>query len=224
MPIDIDFEWKRDESGYDIVTGKGATAFEVGAGGQLGNPRQMPERQIVPRGGPLVLTPPLSPDLYLVFARSARSEDGLLEFVRQHGPLNQHGNSSRGESVPEGLDVAAQMRELLARNEKPAKLLDDEICVNIDLVIGTDPISETPKLKYRVENLLAALWVQCAEAVTQGTSFRECEYCGALFKRGLGAGRREDSKYCTPAHRIAHNSRKRGKKSAADAGSARSNG
>jgi hypothetical protein len=210
MAIQIDFQWRRDAAGYDIVDGYGDTAFDVDQHGQLSNPRPVRERRIVPRSRKFVPCPPLSPDLCMAFAGLARDEAKLLQFVEQHGPLTQMGNSNLGESVSEDLKTAAQMRELLfqAQGNRPSVELNS---FNVELAIGHDRSLGTT-IKYRVDELQDALWIQCAAANTSGTTFRDCAYCGALFKAGLGTGRRQDAKYCSDAHRLAHHSKMRGMK------------
>lgn len=214
MPIEIDFEWQRDEAGYDLVMGDGPTDFDVVDGHPV-NPRPTQELRIVRRGGRLVPCPPLNPDLYLVFARSAHDEEGLLEFVKRHGPLSQGGNR-RGESAADGIEAAAQMRYLLVqvKGQENPQFSDEIECSDVDILIGNDPLTGKFQIKYHVSSLKDALWIQCAEAVCGGKGFRQCDRCGTLFRTGPGTGRREDSKYCSDTCRISFNSKNRSKKAA----------
>lgn len=53
----------------------------------------------------------------------------------------------------------------------------------------------------RPQNLLAALWIQFARAVTEELQMRQCEFCGEYFQVGPGASR-EDAKYCKDVCRV----------------------
>jgi hypothetical protein len=52
------------------------------------------------------------------------------------------------------------------------------------------------------DNLLAAMWLQCARVLTDNPSFRACENCGKWFELSSDA-RRSDTKYCSDKCKVA---------------------
>jgi hypothetical protein len=57
------------------------------------------------------------------------------------------------------------------------------------------------RLVFTPPNLLAALWLQFAQALTGDCQLKECEGCGKYFLRGPGANRRDGAKTCRDACR-----------------------
>lgn len=52
------------------------------------------------------------------------------------------------------------------------------------------------------DSLLAAMWLQCARALTENPTFKSCERCGKWFELAPGA-RRKTSKYCSERCKVA---------------------
>ena len=52
------------------------------------------------------------------------------------------------------------------------------------------------------DTLLAAMWLQCARALTENPTFKACEHCGKWFELAPGA-RRKNSKYCSVRCKVA---------------------
>jgi hypothetical protein len=51
------------------------------------------------------------------------------------------------------------------------------------------------RITFRPKNLLSAIWIQFAQAITEELKMRRCEYCGKYFQVGPGAAR-EDARFC----------------------------
>lgn len=52
------------------------------------------------------------------------------------------------------------------------------------------------------DNLLGAMWLQCARALTDNPVFKECEHCGKWFELSPD-NRRKQSKYCSDRCKVA---------------------
>ncbi len=78
----------------------------------------------------------------------------------------------------------------------------DALRREINLRLAEAPIvpEVRQRLTYRPPNLLAAMWLQLAEAVAGGFDFYSCDACGKFFQRGQG-GRRTDATTCSNACR-----------------------
>jgi hypothetical protein len=68
--------------------------------------------------------------------------------------------------------------------------------------IRTNPVltwttagGDQQRLVFKPSNLLAAMWLQFAQAVTERLGVKQCLYCGEYFQVGPGA-RREDARFC----------------------------
>src|SRR5215472_885580 len=104
-----DFTWHRDPKGYRLVRSKA----KPGPGQSvLERPSSaIQPARIVRNGGELRPYRPLrSPDLFCRFYSMATSEEGLMEFVEQFGPLTNEGLRGKGEHVPRIIDAAQSMR------------------------------------------------------------------------------------------------------------------
>jgi hypothetical protein len=235
MAITIDFQWERDEAGYDLIPAERpdslASIMLDSAEGQLSPwpgqscpypPRLSPAR-IARRGGKLVTYRPLGKielnRLFHVFAATARSETGLLDFVTRFGPLTKLGHYQgplkAGEDVRVGLFWAGFMDDLLRC--KPAERIkyfrkqgqDGMQCTSAKISVTVNETTGQPQLQLKVDTLLDALLLQFGEALSTGHNLRRCDYCGQWFEVGAGTTRRADAKFCSDEHRIAFNSRRR---------------
>ena len=71
------------------------------------------------------------------------------------------------------------------------------------------------RIIFKPSNLLAAMWIQFAQAITEELQMRQCESCGEYFQVGPGAAR-EDARFCKDVCRVrAWVKRKNEQKSAA---------
>ena len=62
----------------------------------------------------------------------------------------------------------------------------------------------SPSLHIVPVNLMEALWLQFAQAVSANTQLRRCVWCSTWFVFGTGTGRRKSGHYCTERCRKAH--------------------
>jgi hypothetical protein len=232
----VDFRWFRDpfESGWHLT--KGVPALPVPTGpvdpreeaGTLalaiytvGVPRQ-PAR-IVYRGNGLQPYRPLDHfprKLFETFSNVASSED-LLTFVKRFGPLTHEGIDGRGDNVEHVLPHARQMKLLIeacrrGRRQDIAVILGPKGVPLADAPIGDvrvepifDPATGTLKLRFVPKNLLNAIWFKLGEWLGGEPNLADCPHCGKTFERGGATGVRKDARYCSEAHRIAFNSKKR---------------
>lgn len=67
-----------------------------------------------------------------------------------------------------------------------------------------------PALYIAPNNLLSAMWLQFAQAISLNTEFRKCLHCPAWFSFGPGTNRRKTAFYCSArCRRAAHRSREK---------------
>jgi hypothetical protein len=201
MPdLTFDFTWYKDAKGYRLIPPKspkrrpGQSILDVRAS-------DIQPARIVRNGGALQSYRPLEyPRLFIRFIDTAKSENGVLEFVERFGPLTHDGLQRDGDVVPAVIDQAENMSQAL-RGQIIAMPLNQLIAS-----IVTD--NGRMRLKVRPACLLDALWLQLAQAKSV-TNFRECLHCHGPFIAGGGADRRADAKFCSDECRIEFNSRKR---------------
>lgn len=197
----IEFEWCHDPEGYRLV--------EADSG--------RPQR-IVGGGGPPVFHRPLDKTrtLFLVFARSAVTAAGVLQFIQQYGPLTRQG-LIEGESVPAVIREAQKMADLLGyyypgRRSRARRLALPYVRLGtIDAYLELETRTKRPQLELSPSDLLAGLWLQLAEEMSQGMRIHQCKHCGTWFEAGPATGRRGDAEYCSREHQIKFNSLKRRK-------------
>ena len=209
----LDFEWERDEAGYDLVDG-------------------VSPRRIVRRHGRLVNSRPLekTDDLVQLFILAAKTEEGLLDFYTRFGPLTKQGHSRSGEEASYGMWLAKSMDDLLNASPqerldilrsspssywsllRPTRRWEGINCAITEIKLVADPVTGTPRLKFFVKTLEEALLLQFAQSIAGERDMRTCTYCGVWFDAGPGTGRRADAKFCSDEHRIAFNSQKRTKR------------
>jgi hypothetical protein len=214
MDLFIDFEWRKDPAGYDLVAEEPTNPDpELTLLERYGRPQR-----VVPRSEPAgwsAFRPfrgPYKP--YIEFAK-VRTPDDLLNFVRRFGPLTEHGLSLLGEEVPYALQHAEAFRSWCVSNVSKAsrkKVLDlmSAKSVVFARLEASIIIDEHGKIRLSVlpKSLLVALWLQLVEALS-GTTISSCQFCGAPFETGPGKGRRLNSKYCSKDHHALANSLKR---------------
>ena len=224
--LSIDFEWSVDEAGYDWVPdgpvdGPADPNEELSGIELLSAIGGKPIRadRIRRRGGKLRTYRPfegIDRMLFRNFASQARNPDGLLEFVRQFGPMTQEGNRG-GEPADIGLGAAAGMAELLqVHSGKPGNWFSsyarkELYWSRMDVKIARNPMTGRPQFRFIPATFLNALWLELGQFLTSEAQLRNCRQCGVWFPTGPGTGRRADAKFCSDDHRIIFNSLKRGR-------------
>jgi hypothetical protein len=105
------------------------------------------------------------------------------------------GYASRFGSSPHESEIEAaavfQLIFMLNRGLNPGARLE----------LAYDPIRKKTKLRYVPIDLLACLWLQLAETISENKRHRQCPGCGNWFEIGGGRGR-TDKKYCGDACRM----------------------
>jgi hypothetical protein len=202
MPdLTFDFKWYKHVRGYRLVPAKLHRGSVLGA-----QPDDIEPAKIVPEGGPLQSYRPFakSENLFELFVRRAKSEEGVLEFVKNFGPLTHDGLRKGGEVVQDIIDAAEEMSGVL-RGHIIATTLSP-----LKVSIITDD-ERRLRLKISPQCLLDALWLQLAQ-VSGSASFRECWNCSEPFVAGVKGNRRGDAKFCSDKCRIEFNSLQRSRK------------
>ncbi len=223
----IDFEWWRDDAGYDYVpAAPGAPHGSIEDAladllplGQGGEPNR--RDRIVCRGGELVSYRPFEHTggmLHRIFAARGNSVEGLLEFYTRFGPLTQQGfDPNCGEDIRFAVSSATAMHDVVSNSPQDraqyfARFGDKGLAWSrIDVALAFNPLTGKPQFRLTPPTLINALWLELGQSLSSDASIRNCLHCGGWFEAGPGAGRREDAKFCCDAHRIAFNSRKRGR-------------
>jgi hypothetical protein len=157
-------------------------------------------------------------DLFLIFARTANTAEGLLSFIQTYGPLTYLGNS-QGELIDDLIIHAGGMRGLIdsisSHAKRPALEGDYDVAPGstFNAVVVWDLIAKNYRWELRPSTLLDGLYLQLGEAITRGAQIGKCAHCGDWFEAGQGTGRRAGAKFCSDDHKIAYHSlrRSRGK-------------
>jgi hypothetical protein len=204
MPdLTFDFKWYRHAGGYRLVPAKAIRHKSI----LNARPDDIQPARIVPNGGALEsYQPRIDETLFEYFRDKAQSENGVLEFIKNYGPLTRDGLRKGGEVVQEIIDAAKEMSDVL-RSHKVIWPLNP---LNVTFVSD----EERAHLKVSPKCLLDALWLQLAQAKSKGVKFRECgnEKCRKLFIAGVKGNRRGDAKFCSDKCRIEFNSLQRSRK------------
>jgi hypothetical protein len=222
----IDFTWWRDEAGYEFVPATPDNAdrsveravedfLPLSMGGE-------PSRRdrIVRRGGQLVPYRPFehAGGIYGIFATLGKTDKGVLEFFTRFGPLTQAGlDRGCGEDLRFVRATVEAVNELLSfpireRVSYFSRFGDKGLSWSrIDVALVFNPVTGKPQFRFTPPTLHNALWLEFGQVLSSDATMRNCVHCGAWFEAGPGTGRREDAKFCSDAHRIAFNSRRRSK-------------
>ncbi len=212
----IRFVWSKDLKGFDLVKDQ----------------NHLP--RLIRKGGKLEDYEPLQIEtLYAIFAKVTNERD-LLKFVETHGPLTKAGlllSPSKtpkvkiargrkieitelyaGEDVSEDLESAEWFRRTI--NE-----INDTQALERRFTMRSKPlrISDTRlmadrnglRIEFRPDSLFEALRLQLAVAVIGGERLSHCRLCFKPFLAGAGTDKRADAQFCSDAHKVLFNSRKR---------------
>ena len=191
--IVIELDWARDPKGYQLA--------------EIGQPKEL---RIVRKGtgqGPKSL-PPFQPlasrdMLFKIFANTATSPAGALDFVTRFGPLTTEGwDTGTGDQVSLVTFHAEYMRAVLnvwARKQTHlhTPVGHDQRSQGRPLVVSPhasgpssslramvvwDAAAKSLKWEFHPTSLLDALWLQLGQALTAGAQIRQCEHCGDWFE------------------------------------------
>ena len=199
----VDFTSYVDQAGYELIPDRtprlrpGQTRLDRKVG-------DIQPARIVGKGGrlkPLRLND--YPMLFNEFAKINTSH-GLLAFVTEYGPLTYAGVAGgAGDVVPSLLDQAKRMKGRL--QPQRAKIAPDIPITRLTASLSTDRRG-TVSLKIVPATLLDALWLQFAQALTEGAEMHQCKHCQGWFPVGGKSGRRLVAEFCSDEHRKRFNS------------------
>ena len=169
-----------------------------------------PFKVIYPIGKRTVKFDPIkaAPSLYLEFANTPCSTEGVLEFVSEYGLLE----TKKGfETVDVWCAHIKRMHSAISKWEKVRKdspaafaKIYKRLCpcsdkgMSLSLQVGP---SSTLKQFLEPESLLSAIWVQFAGAIEGATSFSPCQECSVWIDTVPGSNR-PDKIYCSDACRM----------------------
>jgi hypothetical protein len=218
--IEVKLDWAKDPKGYHLAEGGRSKRLLIVRNGTGHGPENL---QTV---HPLLATN----WLFRIFANTASTPEGALDFVSRYGPLTPDGWDERaGDDVNLVTFHAEYMREILrlrsGNHKGPIARIDraridfrrqlivrrDDLGPNIslDAKVVWDSTAKAPRWEFYAKTLLDALWLQLGQSLTAGAQIRQCEHCRDWFEAGRGTGRRLDAKFCSDEHRVAFNSLKR---------------
>jgi hypothetical protein len=178
---------------------------------QCGEKNHLAASQVIsPKGNEIEKLDPIgkSPDLYLTFANTPLSTDGIIGFANEYGLLT---TGMGNETVDQWRYNITQMRKAISkwehvREENPAAFAKTykRLCPcpenNFKHLLHEEPPG-TLKWYFEPENLLAAMWFQFSGAIDGATSFTTCAECSVLFDTVPGSNR-PDKIYCSDACRM----------------------
>ena len=203
MPdLTFDFTWYRHARGYRLIEAKpirrrrGQSLLDAAVG-------DVEPARIVPNGGQLIRYRPLDEydTLFEQFIREARSEAGLLAFMNKFGPLTNDGLRKGREVAWNIIDEAKRMASTVAAVLNPLR---------------ASIVTDDGRMRLRVSPacLLDALWLQFAQAQSNGVALRQCQNrnCAEMFVAGVKGNRRGDARFCSDECRIQHNSLERSRR------------
>jgi hypothetical protein len=219
----IDFEWQRDLVGYKLADAEPARRLldprylEWGEPTMLAGASAQPQRVVGLSGHFRTIRPlnePRGGNLFATFANAANSPLGVLDFISRHGPLTTMAVQTGEEPVSKVIAHAQAMRSFIEAANGRSRMADIVGAEGIPLsgmnaAIVWDKDTKTPRLRLSPRNLLDALWMQLAYALSVGVCARECRQCGEIFTAGPGTPRRGDAEFCSREHQILFNSLKR---------------
>ena len=155
--------------------------------------------------------------LFLEFAHTPTSHQGVLTFANAHGLL---GSAGKVERVDDWYWRIRKMRRAIQAWEEAKKngsvkrvaLLTNRHggtrafggagrMIQCDFGLKIEPSAGAAKICIRPRSLSEALWVQLALAVDGSHNFHSCCECGAWFRLAAG-GARSDKRHCSNACRM----------------------
>jgi hypothetical protein len=153
------------------------------------------------------------PDLFKIFAKISRTSKGVLDFISNYGPFTDAGIAGgRGDMVPTIIAQADEMTKRLNLLSADSRLGSDIPITSLRGFLVTDRATGGVALKIVPATLRDALWLQLAEALSNGTKMRKCRHCDDWFSAGAGTDRRADAEFCSDEHRKRFNSLNRSRK------------
>jgi hypothetical protein len=164
----------------------------------------------------------MNPNLYLQFAHLDDDPNAFADFATSWGFLF---GWSYKQSEGEDVYTWREERRLLRRAFEVAEF-DPRGLLHFAAVEPEDgerkiapPLRTTLvwtgklALRLRPPTLVAAMWLQFLQAMTQGGEIKSCDHCGAWFERGPGTERGRKARFCSDVCRFGFHNQRRTKKS-----------
>ncbi len=211
------FEWYVDQKGYEPVS---AQDLPPGTPSPVLLPPPKHGWYLRRKGGPLRAYRPLEDyrGLFRRFAYLPEEPQAILEFANEFGILGV-GRSGLPDDeswveehvlwwydhirgvryIVEGIDggKASSMASIFNRYVEPRMTVR---------IVAARP--QRASLHVVPTTLLAAIWLQVAGELTEGTSYKKCRHCPNWFPVGPGTGHKRTKMFCSTRCRVAWNRRK----------------
>lgn len=149
--------------------------------------------------------------MFREFGCNDHSPDAAIDFTHKYGFISNHGGRL---AIQEWCWKSAIMGRAISIWEEGqgkndlSELIESFIWTpfrTTDVVFHRTQDESHPALYLRPSNLLCAMWLQLALAVSSKTEFRKCLHCPAWFSFGPGGNRRKTALYCSArCRRAAH--------------------
>ena len=207
MPNLLWFEWERDVDGYRIEELKSGEAPEY---------KYETERKLgclVPIGRAALRYRPLDecPGMFMEFARCEQTPESAKAFADKYGLLVSPNKPMPLIEFDSWITVMVSALELWEAGLKTQDLsglifgFNARADMQAHVRFNRSWDDSHPALYIVPNNLLAAMWLQFAQAVSTQTDLRRCLHCPTWFTYGPGTGRRKTAFYCSDrCRRAAH--------------------
>ena len=136
----------------------------------------------------------------------------VSDFINNYGPFTHAGIAGRGDPVLTIINQAEEMTKRLNLLSADSRLGAKIPITSLRGFLVTDRATGGIALKIVPATLRDALWLQLAQALSDGTRMRKCRHCDEWFRAGAGTDRRADAEFCSDEHRKRSNSLKRSRK------------
>ena len=209
MPNLLWFEWEKDVDGYRIEE----LEPEDAAGKEGKTPHLVSIGRAALRYRPL----DEHPGMFMEFGYELQNIESAKTFSEKYGLLE---STDRPMSLSYWRHECGRMRGLIEAWKGGVESVGDlRPVIRLFNHLKLAPLSVMfeqawdslhPALYIVPNNLLSALWLQFAQAVSSNTEFRKCLHCPAWFTYGSGTGRRKTAFYCSArCRRAAHRSKEK---------------
>lgn len=143
------------------------------------------------------------PALFMEFAYIELAPAAVKVFADAYGLLHTRQGVEAIEdwySEIRGMHTAVRMwRDAKNRDDrrKFVEAFNNRDRSNIHVLLESHIGVEHPTLHIKPNDLLSAMWLQLAQAVSANLNLRRCAQCPAWFTYGTGTGRRKSAHYCS---------------------------
>jgi hypothetical protein len=204
----IDFQWTRCPDRYEIAVVKENPRDKKSTAHQVITAKSERFESYRPLDG--------FPFLFSMFADADSTPKGMLAFTNgfgvlgdmEQGPPPAFGRHIHGQMLEELLQHHSMVRRALKAFEQndPRELIK---CINLRRFAGATAIRLQQVahggmgVAFVPQSLIQAIWLQFALHASSGAQLMRCERCGTPFTVGTHTGRRNTSKWCSNACKVA---------------------